>query len=327
MPTEVAPGITRLGNEIVNFYLVEDGGGTTLVDAGLPAFRGQLDSVLAGRRVDAVILTHGHIDHVGVAEGLRRDGTRVWIHSADAAMARDGVEQKTEGNLASYLRHRATWKLLGMALRSGGVRRPKIAEVNEFGDGEVLDVPGRPSVVHTPGHSNGHVVFTFGDRGVLMAGDALCTWNPLTGRPGPQLMPRAFATSLSEAEASLSRLEGLEAGVVLPGARRSVDRRGLDAGCADSRGGAELTLARANVNCGWVGGWAAGRGARAPTRQNAAADLASLHARSWSAHRNGSGAREPRDPRAPEPEPGADRGRAHGLIAVAAAHQHGGRAA
>jgi glyoxylase-like metal-dependent hydrolase (beta-lactamase superfamily II) len=217
MPTEVAPGITRLGNEIVNFYLVEDSDGVTLVDAGLPAFRSQLDEVLGGRRVDAVILTHGHIDHVGVAEGLRRDGSKVWIHAADAAMARDGVEQKTEGNIGSYLRYRATWRLLGMAIRSGGIRRPKIATVTEFGDGELLDVPGHPLVVHTPGHSNGHVVFVFGDRGVLMAGDALCTWNPLTGRPGPQLMPRAFASSLSVATESLSRIEGIDAGVVLPG--------------------------------------------------------------------------------------------------------------
>jgi glyoxylase-like metal-dependent hydrolase (beta-lactamase superfamily II) len=217
MPTEVAPGITRLGNEIVNFYLVEDADGLTLVDAGVPGFRGQLDEALGGRRVDAVILTHGHIDHVGVAEGLRRDGAKVWIHSADAAMARDGVEQKTEGNIATYLRYRATWKLLAMAARSGGMRRPKIAEVTEFGDGEVLDVPGHPLVVHTPGHSDGQVAFVLGDRGVLFAGDALCTWNPLTGRPGPQLMPRAFASSESLAADSLARLEGIEAGVVLPG--------------------------------------------------------------------------------------------------------------
>jgi glyoxylase-like metal-dependent hydrolase (beta-lactamase superfamily II) len=217
MPTEVAPGIHRLGNEIVNFYVVESEDGVTVVDAGLPGFRSQLDELLAGRRVDAVVLTHGHIDHVGVAEGLRRDGARVYVHAADAAMARDGVEQKTEGNIGSYLRYGATWKLLGMAVRSGGIRRPKIAEVVEFGDGEVLDVPGHPLVVHTPGHSNGHVVFHLADRGALMAGDALCTWNPLTGRPGPQPMPRAFASSVAQAADSLERIEGLDAGVVLPG--------------------------------------------------------------------------------------------------------------
>jgi glyoxylase-like metal-dependent hydrolase (beta-lactamase superfamily II) len=81
----------------------------------------------------------------------------------------------------------------------------------------VLDVPGRPLVIHTPGHSHGHVVFVLADRGVLFAGDALCTWNPLTGRPGPQLMPRAFASSESQAAESLARIEGVDAGVVLPG--------------------------------------------------------------------------------------------------------------
>jgi glyoxylase-like metal-dependent hydrolase (beta-lactamase superfamily II) len=217
MPTEVAPGIHRLGNEIVNFYLVEDADGLTLIDAGLPAFRGQLEEALAGRRLDAVVLTHGHIDHVGVAEGMRQAGARVYVHSADAAMARDGIEQKTEGNIARYLRYGATWKLLAMAVRSGGIRRPKIAQVTEFGDGEVLDVPGHPLVVHTPGHSHGHVCFVFADRGALLAGDALCTWNPLTGRPGPQLMPRAFASSTAQATESLGRIEGLDAGVVLPG--------------------------------------------------------------------------------------------------------------
>jgi glyoxylase-like metal-dependent hydrolase (beta-lactamase superfamily II) len=175
MATEVAPRIHRLGTEIVNYYLVEDGDGLTLVDAGLPSFRGQLDAALAGRRLDAVILTHGHVDHVGIAEGLRRDGTPVYVHEGDAAMVRDGVEQKTESNIAKYLRYRATWKLLALAVRAGGVRRPKIAEVTTFGDGQVLEVPGHPLVIHTPGHSNGHVAFHFQDRGALLAGDALCT--------------------------------------------------------------------------------------------------------------------------------------------------------
>jgi glyoxylase-like metal-dependent hydrolase (beta-lactamase superfamily II) len=217
MATEVAPGIYRLGNEIVNFYLVESDDGVTLVDAGIPGFRGQVDELLRGRRVDAVILTHGHIDHVGVAEGLRQDGATVYIHSADAAMARDGNEQKTEGSLGGYLRYPATWKLLAMGVRHGGIKRPKIAQVTEFGDKEVLDVPGHPLVVHTPGHSHGHVVFHFADRGALLAGDALCTYNPLTGRRGPQLMPRAFTSSNEQATESLSRVEAIEAAVVLPG--------------------------------------------------------------------------------------------------------------
>lgn len=63
MATEVAPGIHRLGNDLVNFYLVEDDGGT-LIDAGLPGFLDQVESVLGERGrarsdVDALILTLG----------------------------------------------------------------------------------------------------------------------------------------------------------------------------------------------------------------------------------------------------------------------------
>jgi glyoxylase-like metal-dependent hydrolase (beta-lactamase superfamily II) len=222
MPTEVAPGVHRLGNEVVNFYLVEEGEGMTLVDAGVPAFRGQLEAFLRERRrtlgdIDAVILTHGHMDHVGVAETVRQAGATAYIHAADLAMARDGDEQKTEGNLLTYLRYRQAWKLIGLFLRSGALRRPKIAQLATFDDGQVLDVPGRPLVVHTPGHSHGHVVFHFPDRGALLVGDALCTWNPLTGRPGPQIMPAAFAASVAGEIAALDRIEALEAGVVLPG--------------------------------------------------------------------------------------------------------------
>jgi glyoxylase-like metal-dependent hydrolase (beta-lactamase superfamily II) len=222
MATEVARGIHRLGNEIVNYYLIEDGEGLTLVDAGLPVFRDQLEAFLRERGrtladVDAVVLTHGHLDHVGIAETMRQQGARVYLHANDIAMARNGEEQKTEAGIFGYLRYGATWRLLAMAVRSGGTRRPKIAEITPLEAGRELDVPGHPRVVPTPGHSNGHVVLHLPDRGVVFAGDALCTRNPLTGRAGPQLMPRAFASSTAQALESLSRLEGLEAGAVLPG--------------------------------------------------------------------------------------------------------------
>jgi glyoxylase-like metal-dependent hydrolase (beta-lactamase superfamily II) len=106
---------------------------------------------------------------------------------------------------------------MGMAIRTGGVKPTKITEVSTFSDDAVLEVPGRPQAVHTPGHSDGHVVYHLPDRGALFVGDALCTYNPLTGRRGPQLMPGAFAVSSSQAMDSLGRIEGLEADVLLPG--------------------------------------------------------------------------------------------------------------
>ena len=222
MAVEVAPGIHRLGNEIVNFYVIEDGTRLALVDAGLPGFRRQLEAFLSerGRRlgdIEAVLLTHAHSDHVGVAEAVRAAGATVYVHEADAEMAHTAKPQHREGSMLPYFRHRATWKLLVGGARAGGIRTPKIAEVTTFTEGAALDVPGRPRIVHTPGHSEGHVVFHLADRGALLAGDAIVTWNPLTGRKGPQIMPSAFNVSSEQALASLDRLEPLDAGVVLVG--------------------------------------------------------------------------------------------------------------
>ena len=221
MPTEVAPGVHRLGNEIVNYYLVEADGGLTLVDAGLPAFYGELEAFLRSRGrsvadIDALLLTHAHSDHVGIAEKVRQAGVPVRVGEADAEQARTGKNHPREGGMLRYFRYGATWRLLAVGMRNGAYKPVKIAEVATLGEGE-LDVPGRPRAIPTPGHSPGHTVLHFERQGALIAGDALCTWNPLTGRPGPQIMPGAFSFSNDQAMASLARIEGIEAGVLLPG--------------------------------------------------------------------------------------------------------------
>jgi glyoxylase-like metal-dependent hydrolase (beta-lactamase superfamily II) len=221
MAKEVAPGVHRLGNEMVNFYLVEADGGLTLVDAGLPAFYGELEALLRSRGrtvadIDALLLTHAHGDHVGIAERVRGEGVPVRIHERDAEQARTAKNHPREGGMLRYFRHGTTWRLLAMGMRAGALKPVKIAEVTPIGEG-ALDVPGRPRVIETPGHSPGHVVFHFAEQGALIAGDALCTWNPLTGRPGPQIMPGAFSFSNAQAMESLGRIEPIEAGALLVG--------------------------------------------------------------------------------------------------------------
>ena len=90
---EVAPGIRQLTNGISNWYLVDEGGSVTLVDAGKPADWAQLLSALRtlGRTLDAVdnvLLTHAHSDHTGFAERARAEaGATARVHVADAAAA------------------------------------------------------------------------------------------------------------------------------------------------------------------------------------------------------------------------------------------------
>jgi glyoxylase-like metal-dependent hydrolase (beta-lactamase superfamily II) len=219
-PSLLAPGVHRLGNALVNCFLVEDGNRMTLVDGGLPAFRRQLNEYLRslGRSVadiDAVILTHAHGDHVGIVESVRTDApATVHVHEADAGMARTGKVHKRDGSLLPYFRYPATWKLFYVGGKAGVGRTPNVTEMTTFNEPVDLDVPGRPRIVPTPGHSPGHVCFHLPDRGVLIVGDALCTYNPLTGT---QLMPRAFAFDALQALASLRAIERIDAGLTLPG--------------------------------------------------------------------------------------------------------------
>lgn len=216
----IADGLHRLGSELVNFYLVEDDTGLTVVDAGLPGFYDRLGARLkeTGRgweAIGALVLTHAHVDHIGFAERLRTEhGVRVLVHADDEKMARTGRQPRTERLPFAYMRYRAAYQIIGHIVRYGGAKRLKVGEVTTFAGGDTLDVPGRPRVYHCPGHSHGCVALHFESHEALLVGDVMCSRNTLTGRLGPQVPPAAFNVSSDQALASLSKLEGLEAAVV-----------------------------------------------------------------------------------------------------------------
>ena len=215
-----AEGVLRMGHPLVNWYLVADDDGVVLVDAGAPRHRPQLEEGLAqlGRSIDdvrAVILTHADADHKGFAEKLRTErGVRVHVHSADTELATAG-KKDSEASMLPYLRYAAAWKLIGTFL--GGGLPKNVREVQTFEDGEVLDVPGWPRVIHAPGHTHGCVAFHFERHGVLFVGDVLYGFGVLTGRQGPQVGPRAFNASSAQALESLGAIEGVQAELVLFG--------------------------------------------------------------------------------------------------------------
>jgi glyoxylase-like metal-dependent hydrolase (beta-lactamase superfamily II) len=152
--TEVAEGIHRLTNGVANFYLIEGAGKLVLVDAGAPKDWALFTRAVLGLGkvvgdLDAVLLTHAHTDHTGFAEKARvATGARVWIHENDVQMAGTGKVGPRDGKQSAYLLRGAFWRTVLVLGMRGGTKIIPVQEVSGFGDGEVLDVPGSPRVVH-----------------------------------------------------------------------------------------------------------------------------------------------------------------------------------
>jgi glyoxylase-like metal-dependent hydrolase (beta-lactamase superfamily II) len=209
--------IHRAGTDIVNFYLLEEGGRVTVIDAGCPAYLPRLERALGeiGRTltdVEAIVLTHAHIDHVGFSQVLQdQRGTPVYAHEQELPQATTGKAPKSEGSFIAALRHPTGRRVIFHIARHGGARPPKVARVQTFSDGDQLDVPGRPRAIATPGHSPGHCSLHVEQEGALFAGDALCGWNTITGQEGPILPPPQFSNSMAQARASLQRIAEVQA--------------------------------------------------------------------------------------------------------------------
>lgn len=215
---QIAPGLHRIGDDIIAAYLLVEDGAATLVDAALPGYRRHLDRVLAElglvpSAIRGIVLTHGDDDHVGFAERLRAEhGTPIFVHEADAARA-TGAERAPRPAMPEMRVGPAVRFLATAAVKGLGARRPQ--EVTTIADGEALDLPGSPVVIGMPGHSAGSIAVHLPSVRAVAVGDALTTRHVLTGDARPQ--PAPFTDDEAGANASLDRLTALDVDWVLPG--------------------------------------------------------------------------------------------------------------
>lgn len=220
---EIAPGVHHFTNYKFNWYVVEDERHLTVIDTGFPGhyrlLRSGLRSIGYGvGDVRAIVITHAHADHTGFASRLAREsGAPVYVHPDDEPLVRRPLYLPWGGLVANVWRP-YTASMIGHAVGQGLLRMRRIDGSRPMRDGEVLDVPGKPHIIHVPGHTPGDVVIHLPTRGVLFSGDALVTRSLLTGAEGP---PQVTSPSLNrdyrQAVVALDRIADLGPVVLLPG--------------------------------------------------------------------------------------------------------------
>ena len=220
---ELAPGIHHFSTSPFNWYVIEEDSRLTLVDAGFP---GHWREFLAGIQsigyqlsdVEAILLTHAHADHLGFARRLQKaTKAPVFVHKDDQQAIARRWQLPWTGLLSNAWRPYVA-SILGHAMINGVFTLPRITESFAFSDGDTLDVPGKPRVLHVPGHTPGEVAFYLPERRVLLSGDTLVTQCLMSGKAvSPQVPTGSLNKDTSQAKRGLESFRELGEVTILPG--------------------------------------------------------------------------------------------------------------
>jgi glyoxylase-like metal-dependent hydrolase (beta-lactamase superfamily II) len=203
-PEPIADGvwIVRGGMpKTMNVYLVRDGDGVLLFDAGISAMTGAVAMAAAQLGgLTRIVLGHAHADHRGVAPGLAP--VPVFCHPDEVADA-EGDGGAHYFDLSTLDPHGRL--LLGTMLPIWDGGPVRIAGTVSEGD----DVAGF-RVVHLPGHAPGLIGLYREADGLALVSDCFYTVDPQTGHKGHARVPhRAFNQDTEQARASIRKLAAI----------------------------------------------------------------------------------------------------------------------
>ncbi|WP_249869620.1 MBL fold metallo-hydrolase [Oceanobacillus saliphilus] len=234
--TQVTKDVHCLTNQIVNLCFIGKADDWILIDAGMPKSANIIikqAEILFGKNAKpkALILTHGHFDHVGAANELvEKWDIPVFAHPLEhpfltGERSYPDPDPLVEGGLVA--------KISGLFPEEPINLGNNISLLPEDGS-----VPGLPDWewMHTPGHTPGHVSLYRKADNTLIAGDAFITVKQdellkvmmqTKEVNGP---PRYFTPDWEQAEISVAKLAGLNPATAVTGHGRPMSGKELSAG-------------------------------------------------------------------------------------------------
>lgn len=199
----ILPGVVQVPLRGTSAFLLLDRK-ITLIDTGLPYSGARLlEAVRLAKRsadeIEQIIITHYHPDHIGgLAELQKVLPARTGIHAVEAPVVISGAGPP------SPFAHPAA-RLASRPVRGRAFPHVPVRIDDWLRDGDELPVLGGMRVVHTPGHTPGHICLYFPQMALLIAGDAMEHRSGVLKGPAA-----AFTADMPEALRSIGKLASLE---------------------------------------------------------------------------------------------------------------------
>ena len=224
---DVGRGVQGLRLIFVNVFGISHSDNSwTLIDSGLPFSEStilQWADNNFGTAPNAIVLTHGHFDHASAAAALAdRWQIPIYAHALEGPY----LTGRSEYPAPNFAAGGGLMSLLSPLLPRGPMKLDnRLREISQSADGalSLSEMPGW-KILHTPGHTPGHIsLFREEDR-MLLAGDAFCTTKPesffeaaIAQKPELHGPPSYFTTDWNQARESVRLLASLIPLTVAPG--------------------------------------------------------------------------------------------------------------
>ncbi len=171
---QITPSLYQISLGAVNAFVIKDEG-LTLIDTG---YKNSMSAIFSALKkggedptaIKRVILTHAHPDHAGSAAAIKQAlGIPVLAHELEAPLLEEGSSGHAPIHCSPGV---INWLIYNLFIKGGDGAIEAVGVDERLKHMDVLPIAGGLQVLHTPGHSVGHIALWMKQEGVLIAGDS-----------------------------------------------------------------------------------------------------------------------------------------------------------